>query len=613
MIPDELIQEIRSRTDIVALVSEYVQLKQRGGNHLGLCPFHSEKSPSFNVSHTKQFFHCFGCKESGDALGFLMRIEGLSFPQAARKLAERAGLELPEHEGPGDAAQRRARAERERLEALMELATAFYEAQLREHAAKATAQQALRERGVTPETARAFRLGFAPPAWDGLLQHLEGRGASLEDAETLGLLVRRRDGSGRYDRFRNRLMFPIADVSGQVLAFSGRLLPPPAPGARAGEEEAKYINSPETPLYSKGSLLFGLHQARVEIRRNGWALLCEGNFDLVALHQAGFRNAVAPLGTAFTAAQAKLLHRSADRVTLMFDGDNAGYKAVQAACPLLAAEGLAGRVVTLPPGADPDSFLREHGAQGLERLLERASGTMEFLIDQAALRAPADAAGRARAIEALGPALAQVRNPVEIELYIERISQRFGVSDLDSLREQLRRGVRASRRGEPRSETQSNVLPASPRASLPKLQAELLGVVLERPELFETPEAKKLERLLTNEELRSIFHASLDLLHQAGKLDASTLLSRLEGNAAISWLRGRLALEISKDLAHAHEILRNGLPGLASENYERELPELDRRILLARQQGDDEQANALTRQRHELAMTVLRMKQGLEG
>jgi DNA primase len=297
----------------------------------------------------------------------------------------------------------------------------------------------------------------------------------------------------------------------------------------------------------------------------------------------------------------------------MFDGDNAGHKAVQAAHPLLATEGLAGRVVTLPPGADPDSFLREQGVEGLQRLLDRATGIAEFLIDQAAYQAPGDAAGRTRAIEALGPVLALVKNPVEIELYIQRISQRFGVADLASLREQLRRGVRVSRNPEARSQMPSNVLPASPRVNLPTLQAELVGVMLEQPELFQTPEAEKLERLLTNDQLRSIFHASLDLLHQAGKLDASTLLSRLEGNAAVSWLRGRLALEISKDLAHAQEILRNGLPRLASENYERELPELDRRILQARQQGDDEQANALTRQRHELAMTVHRMMQGLEG
>jgi DNA primase len=613
VIPDELIAEIRSRTDIVALVSEYVQLKQRGGNHLGLCPFHNEKSPSFNVSQSKQFFHCFGCKESGDAVGFLMRIEGLGFPQAARRLAERAGIELPEFEGPGDEAQRRARAERERLEAVMELATAFYESQLREHPAKAAAQQVLRERGVSAETAHSFRLGFAPPAWDGLLLHMQARGASLQDAETLGLLVRRRDGSGHYDRFRNRVMFPIADVSGQVLAFSGRILPSPPGSARPGDEEAKYINSPETPLYSKGALLFGLHQARVEIRRNGWALLCEGNFDLVALHQAGFRNAVAPLGTAFTAAQAKLLHRSAERVTLMFDGDNAGFKAVQAAHPLLAAEGLSGRVVALPAGADPDSFLREQGAEGLQKLLDRATGIVEFLIDQAASRAPGDAAGRAGAIESLGPLLTQIKNPVEIELHIQRISQRFGVSDLGSLREQLRRGVRAGRKPDARSQSQSNVLPAPARVNLPTLQADLVGVLLERPELLDSPEAKKLERLLTNGELRSIFLASLDLLHQAGKLDASTLLSRLEGNAALSWLRGRLSLEISKDLAHAQEYLRNGLPRLANENYQRELPELDQRIREARQQGDDALANALTRQRNELTMTVHRMMRGLEG
>lgn len=622
MIAEELIADIRVRTDIVALIGEYVSLKQRGASFVGLCPFHNEKTPSFHVRRDRQFFHCFGCHESGDALAFLMRLDGLTFPQAARTLAERVGLDLPETDDREDSELRRERERHQRLCALMEVATAFYEAQLHEHRDAPAARAELEARGVQPETRAKFRLGYAPHGWDALASVLDARGHSLEDAELLGLLARRREGRGYYDRFRHRLMFPVADVQGRIVAFSGRLLPEPAPRAGVAgvparrddqaQPSPKYVNSPESPIYKKGELLFGLHAARVEVRRNGWAIVCEGNFDLVALHQAGFENAVAPLGTAFTAAQAKLIRRFAQRVTLMFDGDTAGGKAVHAAYPLLRAAELTGRVARLPPGDDPDTYLRKHGVPGLTRVIDDAIGIVEYVIDASAAAAGPDAEARAAAIQSLGPVLMSAANPVEIELYIQRIARRFALTDLGVVKEQLRRGVRGARPTRPgmttsdRSATgnrvaETKVAVRQERVKLPELalQRDLLGALLDKPELFRSDYTQRLRELLTAEDLQAIFSAAAAQIEAFGAIDASRLVTDVQGreNEAAAWLLEQLSVETYPNQARAEEVLRKGIPLLQKHNVERVRAELAERIQQARQHGDESLAIALTRQR----------------
>jgi DNA primase len=621
LIAEELIAEIRVRTDIVALIGDYVSLKQRGASYLGLCPFHNEKTPSFHVRRDRQFFHCFGCHESGDALAFLMRLDGLNFPQAARALAERAGIDLPETDDREDYELRRERERHQRLCALMEVATTFYETALREPSAgvvyreAAAARAELETRNVLPEACAKFRLGYAPLAWDALASYLTAKGHSLEDAEQLGLLARRREGRGYYDRFRHRLMFPIADLQGRIVAFSGRLLPEPAnrpspqlvSNAAAPQPAPKYINSPESPIYKKGEVLFGLHAARVEVRRNGWAIVCEGNFDLVALHQAGFENAVAPLGTAFTATQARLIRRFAQRVTLMFDGDSAGNKAAQAAYPLLRAAELTGRVVRLPPGEDPDTYLRKHGAEGMQRLIENAHGIVEYLIDAAAAAAGPDAEARAVAIQALGPILVSAGNPVEIELYIQRIAQRFSLTDLRVVKEQLRRGVRGARPTQSPGSRSSAVNPVvetkvavrQGRVKLPELalQRDLLGALLDKPELFRSDYSQRLRELLTAEDLQAIFSAAAAQIEGFGAINASALVTDVQGNEAAAWLLEQLSVETYPSQARAEEVLRKGIPLLQKHYVERERAELAERIQQARQHGDESLAIALTRQR----------------
>ena len=629
MISDELIAEIRDRTDIVALIGEFVELKQRGANFQGLCPFHNEKSPSFNVRRDRQFFHCFGCQESGDALTFLMRLEGLTFPQAARSLAERAGIEIKDTDEREDATRRREREQHERLYAISEAATAFYVHQLQQQPAEGPGRTELAARGIVQATADQFRLGYAPAAWDALARYLEQKGHSLTDAATLGLVSPRKNGRGYYDRFRHRLMFPIAELHGRVVAFSGRLLPPLAlpsssggapgaattPSAAAPVQEPKYVNSPEHPVYKKGALLFGLHQARVEIRRNGWAILCEGNFDLIALHQAGFPNAVAPLGTAFTESQARLLRRFAPRVTMMFDGDNAGRKAVEAAFPLLRQADFAGRVAALPTGSDPDSYLREQGADALRRLVDGASGLVEFLIDSAAERAGAGAADRAAAIAKLGPILANIPNPVEVELYVQRIARRFAIQDQRVVKDQLRQGVSGTVKSADQVRPRTTVAQAVPRVKLPKLQSELLGALLDKPGLFSSQYAENVKELLTVSELRAIFSAAAVQVAEHGELSAPRLLAQLvelAGHPALDWLQERLSLEAFSDDAQAEEVLRRGIPFLAKQNIERELQELAQRVQIARQRGDETEAISLTRQRHELAKHAHQLVKGVK-
>jgi DNA primase len=600
LLSDEIISEIRDRVDMVALVGEYVRLVKRGANHVGLCPFHAEKTPSFNVNGANKFFHCFGCKESGDPFAFVMRLEGQTFPQAARVLAERCGVVIPDSDGAEDAADQRERKRRDHLHALLEEACRFYQRQLIEHPHAGLARAELAQRNVAHETAERFRLGYAPHAWDALSLHLASKGFSAVDAETVGLLARRKSGTGHYDRFRGRLMFPVRELGGQVLAFSGRLLPAPegSPPPSSDNPEPKYVNSPESPLYHKGDVLYGLHEARVEVRRNGWALLCEGNFDLLALHQAGFGNALAPLGTAFTAAQAKLIARFAQRVTVLFDGDNAGLKAVHAAAPLLQQHALRGAVARLPPGQDPDSFARSAGVEALQRLVQNAQGMIEFLIDSAAEHAGDSASDRAAALAALAPTLRAVESPVEQQMYVTRVMQRFDLPSPVAVVRELRLGQRSASASAP---APARNLATSPKSGkLPALQREreLLGVLLEYPALLRRPEAARLEGLLGTE-LRRVFEAAAGALQESGALDVTALFSALGDSAELDWVKERLARQTILNGDKLEMGLSSGIELLIKARAEQERG-LKSQVLEARRRGDDELAVRLTRQLDEL-------------
>ena len=384
-VPPEVLDEIRARVDLVDLVGAVVPLKRAGERWKGLCPFHQEKTPSFTVNPKQNIFYCFGCHAGGDAFEFLRRHDRLEFPEAVRLLAERAGVPLPGREATPETGAR------DGLLALMEWAARRFEAELWEAPEAARARSYLETRGIDRDTARAFRLGYAPEGWDHLLGAARREGHPVEALLAAGLVIPRQNASGHYDRFRGRLIFPIADTQGRVIAFGGRGL--------AGEEP-KYLNSPETPLYLKGQTLYSLHRARERMAETRRALLVEGYVDCLMAHQYGFGEAVAVLGTALTPQQLGLLRRYADEAILFFDADRAGQEAARRAEDLLersadpqwwaltrrpdtlARRGLRLRVATLPSGHDPDTFLRAEGAEALEAACRAARPLLLFALDR---------------------------------------------------------------------------------------------------------------------------------------------------------------------------------------------------------------------------------------
>lgn len=419
-IGEDKVEQIRTRADIVEVISDYVSLKRSGRNHVGLCPFHAEKTPSFNVNADRQIYHCFGCGVGGDVFAFLMNIEGLNFPDAVRRLGERYGIEVEEEQVTPE--EERRREERERMLRVVEVACDFYHRLLVEDPQGKPARDYLRQRGFDGELARQFRLGWAPGGWEALAKHLRAKGFDPVWArDRLGLIrASHEQGRGDYDLFRARLLFPIFDERGRAVAFGGRLLQGSGP---------KYINSPESPIYHKSRVLYGLCQARDAMRQSGDAIVVEGYFDQMALYRAGFCNAVATCGTALTAEHVRLLKRFADRVLLLFDQDDAGRKATVRAMDVLVPEGLQTMVVTLDAGEDPDSFLCKHDADDMRERLAAARPALEMFMAQTLEEHGAGIENRARAVEKILARLRLLPGDIERDLYLKELASRTGLDE----------------------------------------------------------------------------------------------------------------------------------------------------------------------------------------
>ncbi len=409
---------------MVAFIGEFVRLRKQGRRHVGLCPFHAEKTPSFSVDAERGFYYCFGCQQGGDAIRFVQQMQGLDFVEALEVLAERTGVALRHEVGPGGAAAKApARGLRTRLLEVNALARAYFESVLAS-AQGARARAYLERRGLGPDIVARFHLGAAPDAWDELSHYLARNGARAEDVEQLGLAVPRSGGQGHYDRFRDRLMFPIHDLGGRVVGFSGRAL-------GDAVDTPKYMNSPESVVYRKGEQLFGLYEARQAIRQKGGVVLVEGNVDVLTLAQAGLAHVVAPLGTALTREQALTLKRFEDEgpVVLAYDGDAAGQAAAVKAALLLLELSMQGRVAVLPAGEDPDSLTRSRGADGAARCLAEAQPLAEFLLTRELAGNDGSAAGRAHVVARAGEILARVGDLVERDLLVGWLAQRLGLDE----------------------------------------------------------------------------------------------------------------------------------------------------------------------------------------
>ena len=501
MIPESFIQELLHRVDVVDLIDGFVPLKKAGANYAACCPFHNEKSPSFTVSPTKQFYHCFGCGAHGSAISFLMEYSGLGFVDAIKDLSSRVGLQVPEdegrraHDGPKITA----------LTDLMARAAKYYYEQLKR---SETAIDYLKARGVSGEIAQKFGIGYAPDGWQNL-------GAAFDDytiseLQVAGLVIKNEQGR-LYDRFRDRVMFPIMNQKGEVIAFGGRVM---------GEGEPKYLNSPETPLFEKGREVFGLPQARAALRDKDTAIVVEGYMDVVALAQHGVGNAVATLGTATTATHVQKLLRQVDRIVYCFDGDNAGrkaaWRALENSLEALPEQKSIG-FVFLPDGEDPDSYVRSQGTEAFERLIMQAMPLSEFLLRELASRCDMTSAeGRAKLVAEAKPLLGRLQTPLLRLQLVKRLAEASGFSQPEVERLcDLRPIVRAA--------------PARVARPAPSLLRPLLRLLLQKPELAK---ALPLDALPSNSaEARAVRYLCETIVAAGEPTPAyAALLERLRGN-----------------------------------------------------------------------------------
>lgn len=436
-----LVDSVRDAADIVRVVSDYVPLKRAGARLKGLCPFHQEKTPSFSVDPERQLFYCFGCQTGGDVFKFVMLYDGLEFRESVEHLANRFGIALPTGRSSDDPAAR--------FRAMNKTAADRFRSLLAGSESGAKARAYLERRGLSDETVGKLGIGYAPDAWEAVAAHLRSKQFTDKEMHAGGLVLPRKSGNGFYDRFRDRLIFPICDIQGRTVAFGGRIL---------GDGQPKYINSPESPTYVKGEHLYGLDLSREAIRREGFAIVVEGYLDAAALIQAGFDNVVASLGTAFTPAQARLLARYADRVVVSYDGDAAGAKATARSLDLLLERGFEVRVVALPSGLDPDDYIRENGADAYGKLLRQAPEYLEFLIrKEASGRDLSRGAEQVAAVNAVLPQLAKLTSSIERTAWATRVADALHIEEGLVLQE-LRAALKTAQSGIRQAPASSTVL-----------------------------------------------------------------------------------------------------------------------------------------------------------
>jgi DNA primase len=435
------IDDLKDRADLVRIIEPYAPLKKKGSNWMGCCPFHQEKTPSFSVSPTKGFYKCFGCGKGGNAYTFLMEMEGLNFPEAIQRVAEMSGVPLPEPIDDKEYEKNKKRKDEKKqlsdqVIELNKLALDFWESELQSKNPKAKAARGyLEQRGISDEIQKQFHVGFSPDSWDSLLNYLKEKGADEKLIEQSGLVSVNEEKDRVFDRFRGRIMFPVLDVNGNPIAFGARAM---------GDDQPKYLNSPETPAYVKGQNLYGLFQSREEIRRKKFVILVEGYLDLIALYQFGITNVTASLGTAFTPEQSKLLSRFAKKVVINYDGDDAGVKAARKAVDSLLADDFDIKVLVLPDGKDPDDFIRQRGSEIYDELRGKAQPFLNFALDAAIKgRRLNIAKQKAEAIEDVLPMLSVLRNPIQKRESFDQTMDFFRVENA-ALRRDLWKTVKQS-------------------------------------------------------------------------------------------------------------------------------------------------------------------------
>jgi DNA primase len=572
MVTDSLVEEIRERADILEIIGESVRLKRSGKTWRGPCPLHGGEGPNFSVDPVRGIFKCFVCGEGGDVFGFAMKHLGMDFPTAIRHVAERAGVEIPaaaeRHEDPWA-----------HLREALAFAAEWYSARLRDEEGGAAGRAYLERRGIAPEHWDTFGIGLAPDGWRGLVEAARAHGITDETLLHAGLAATSERAPDPYDRFRHRLMFTIHDLRDRAIGFGGRAL---------GDDERapKYINSPESPVFHKGRTLFGLGQARHEMRRVGYGLIGEGFMDVVSLHANGFKPAVAPLGTALTPEQAQLLARYTKKVYLLYDSDDAGLRATFRAGDTLLAAGVHPLVVTLPPGEDPDSVLREHGPGALRELIEDAVDVLDRKLQILERQGYLESIeGQRRAVDGLLSTLRSVRDPALLDIYLARAAEGTGVRR-QTLVSEVTRSVEAARSPSARPGAEARGHAAAPDGTLPATERAILVLLLRDPELLATADEEGLAaEHFRHAGLRRIYEA----VREAERPDTAAIAGRLEADDLP--LLERLKSDTTEYLDW-HAVLALNIRYLANARERAELEHFDRQIPLAE---EDEQRELLIR------------------
>lgn len=577
-IPEDKIEEVRLAADVVDVVGKRVRLTKKGKDFWGLCPFHGDSDPSFKVDRGRGTWHCFGCSEGGSVFTFVMKDEGLSFPEAVRELANRYGVELPAPKLTPD--QRRKMEVRDRLLRVLQMAGKFFVQQLNSPSGRGAKNYLRERRGLDEDTVRAFGLGFAPDAWEALGRVLADQQVPEDLVVEAGLAIRRDKGRGAYDRFRGRVMFPIRDATGKLVSFGGRIM---------GDGEPKYMNGPESPVFSKSRTLYNLDQARPAMRKKDRALVVEGYFDVITCAAHGFSETVAPMGTALTAQQVRRLKGQAAEAVLVFDGDSAGLRAATRSLPVFLAEAMPARVLLLPQGEDPDTFLRDQGSEAFEQAVAKARPLVEMVLDsileQGDLATPE---GKSRVAAEAGGVLKSISDQVTRWLYLQRLAGKLGVPPqvmASQLGLPLPQETRAMRPQAAQARQRGNICFDEERC--------LLELAFASPRAAQELDARDALQGLSDPALESVAAAVKQVLAGGGKPTPAAVIDRLEDNS-LAGLVSQLA-EAAPSLSDENISLQveSYLKSRARQQAQAKLDEIKAEMNAAFQAGDTERVSRL--------------------
>jgi len=586
-IPDEKITEIKERASIVDIISDYVPLKKTGKNYKGLCPFHAEKTPSFIVNEEKQIFHCFGCNTGGNIFNFLMKIDHLSFPEAARVLAKKYGVDLPRIRIPDK--ERKEILKREGLFEINKLAATYYHDFLTNKEGGKEAREYLIKREIGADVINNHRLGYAPNSWDGLLKFFSKKGVSLSQAEEVGLIIPKKN-QGFYDRFRGRIIFPIINIHGNVIGLGGRVLDDSLP---------KYLNSPESPLYNKSESLYGLNTAKDFIRTEDKAIVVEGYLDLLSLNQNGIKNVAATLGTSLTAGHVRALKRYTKNIITIFDADEAGKKAVIRSLDAFIKERISPKIAILPLGFDPDSLIKKVGEEGFKEIIADSIPIMEFFINDVIKKhGSSSIEGKIRILEEITPVLANMENRIERNLYIQDLSSRLSIRE-DTINLQLTK----TKRGKINLQREDTHFMNEDVAE--KL---LLQLMLLKDEVNHKIQEEAIIEEFTNKLYQKIGFLLLDTFNREGRVDPVKVVNLLEDGSARN-LVSQLLLQEER-IIDAKKTLENCINKIRINKVDKEIKVIDLKIKEAQEKKDEAHLREFLVSRQELKIKQMDYRQG---